>query len=195
MSKVTADKIRRRRRELGLSAKQLADEIGVKESTVYQWESGRNNPKRRSLESLASVLGVTVEWLLMDEQKVGIGFRRVGVYQDWPHLYSAPSAIISVDEALVPYSSRMIALEMQDDCLEPYCPAGGIVVVELTDEFNNGDWIVAVDSEFFTILGQGYKMGRQIVVRSPNMRYSPAMLERGEWVIGGVIREMRRYMD
>jgi transcriptional regulator with XRE-family HTH domain len=48
-----------RRRERGLSLRQVAESMGVSKSNIYYWESGKVRPKAGALEKLADVLGVS----------------------------------------------------------------------------------------------------------------------------------------
>ena len=57
------ENIRRIRKERGLTLKQLGDMVGVSESYIRAYESGRRNPKLKSLEALAQALAVNVEVL------------------------------------------------------------------------------------------------------------------------------------
>lgn len=57
------ENIRRIRLERGLTLKQLGDMVGVSESYIRAYESGRRNPKLSSLEALAQALAVNVEVL------------------------------------------------------------------------------------------------------------------------------------
>lgn len=47
-----------------MSLKALADAVGVKPPSVYEWESGEGNPRVDRLPRLAAALGVTVPQLL-----------------------------------------------------------------------------------------------------------------------------------
>jgi transcriptional regulator with XRE-family HTH domain len=60
-------KLRRRRRELGLTHKALADALHVDISSIGHWESGRHGPSPNNAHELARVLHVPLEALL-DEQ-------------------------------------------------------------------------------------------------------------------------------
>lgn len=48
----------------GMTQSELADRIGVSTVAVHNWESGRNMPKAKRLNSVACALGTTVETLL-----------------------------------------------------------------------------------------------------------------------------------
>lgn len=55
--------IAERRRELGITQKQLADEIGTYQSHVSRWERGETLPSAGMVDRLAHALGVSPEWL------------------------------------------------------------------------------------------------------------------------------------
>lgn len=57
------ENIRRIRKERGLTLKQLGDAVGVSEAYIRAYETGRRNPKLKSLEALADALHVNVEVL------------------------------------------------------------------------------------------------------------------------------------
>ena len=57
------ENIRRIRQERGLTLKQLGNMVGVSEAYIRAYESGRRNPKLKSLEALAQALAVNVEVL------------------------------------------------------------------------------------------------------------------------------------
>lgn len=61
------ENIRRLRKARGLTLKELGDMIGVSESYIRAYESGRRNPKPASLQTLADALGVNVEVLKNSE--------------------------------------------------------------------------------------------------------------------------------
>ena len=49
----------------GLSQRQLADHLGVKESTITKWESGERSPRGQRVSKLAGILGVSLSWILV----------------------------------------------------------------------------------------------------------------------------------
>lgn len=57
------ENIRRLRKARGFTLKELGDMIGVSESYIRAYESGRRNPKESSLQALADALAVNVEVL------------------------------------------------------------------------------------------------------------------------------------
>lgn len=53
----------------GLSQQELAQELGVDQSTVSLWESGKTKPRANLLPRVAKILGCTVDELLADEPR------------------------------------------------------------------------------------------------------------------------------
>ncbi len=49
----------------GLSRRELADHLGVKESTIAKWESGERSPRGQRVSKLAGILGVSLSWILV----------------------------------------------------------------------------------------------------------------------------------
>ncbi|MCZ4280044.1 helix-turn-helix transcriptional regulator [Kiloniella laminariae] len=58
------ERIATARKSRGLTASQLARRVGVKVSTVNNWESDRSEPRANKLVSMAGVLGVSMMWLI-----------------------------------------------------------------------------------------------------------------------------------
>lgn len=58
------NRIRELRKKKGMTMKELGRAIGVAESTISQYETGKRQPDNATLLSLAQFLGVTVDCLL-----------------------------------------------------------------------------------------------------------------------------------
>lgn len=63
--------IRKRRKELGLTLEQVANQVGVGKSTVRKWETGLiKNMRRDKISALSKVLGVSpIQLMGLDELK------------------------------------------------------------------------------------------------------------------------------
>jgi SOS-response transcriptional repressor LexA len=66
-----AERIRRRREELGLTQREMARLLGVSKSTPGAWESGRANVREVLLGRIAEVLQTSEEWLRSGQQAAG----------------------------------------------------------------------------------------------------------------------------
>ena len=66
------EKIRKYRKEGGLSHEQLASKIFVSRTLITKYESGSVFPTDENLEKLATVFGINGTELLSDEEKISI---------------------------------------------------------------------------------------------------------------------------
>lgn len=55
-------------KERNLTAKQVADAIGIPQSNFTEWKKGRSNPKYATLKLLADFFSVPVEYLTGSDQ-------------------------------------------------------------------------------------------------------------------------------
>ena len=60
--------IKKIREDKGLSQQGLADEIGVKRSTVAMWETGQALPRPDKLLKMAQMFGCSIEDLMKKEE-------------------------------------------------------------------------------------------------------------------------------
>lgn len=58
-AKFSADAVRAERERLGLSAADYGELVGVSQLTIYSWEHGRTEPRRKALEQWLSVFGIS----------------------------------------------------------------------------------------------------------------------------------------
>lgn len=62
-----------RRKQLGLTMKDVADKVGVSEATVSRWESGNiANMRRDKVQALAKILNVSPLFIMGMEESVEI---------------------------------------------------------------------------------------------------------------------------
>ena len=56
------------RKRAGLSQEALAERLGVSRQAVSKWETGEAMPEAGKLAALAAALGVSVDWLLSEDE-------------------------------------------------------------------------------------------------------------------------------
>lgn len=61
------EKLRKLRKEKGLSQEELADIIGVSRQALSKWESGTSYPEMEKLIALSGIFGVTIDSLVKDD--------------------------------------------------------------------------------------------------------------------------------
>ena len=62
------NKIKEKRKILGLNQNQLAKAVGVTDSAICQYESGKRNPNILILKKMATVLGCSVDDLIKEDK-------------------------------------------------------------------------------------------------------------------------------
>ena len=63
-----SEKILYCRKRAGLSQEALAERLGVSRQAVSKWETGEALPETNKLSALAAELGVSVDWLLSEDE-------------------------------------------------------------------------------------------------------------------------------
>lgn len=56
-------------KDRGLSRYRVAKDTGIAQSTLSEWKTGKTTPKLDKIEVLANYFGVTVDYLLGNEEK------------------------------------------------------------------------------------------------------------------------------
>jgi transcriptional regulator with XRE-family HTH domain len=116
-------RIREARHRLQLTRIDLADRIGVHQSSVAYWESGKTRPRSATLLTLALALDVAPEWLefgssfsASDTQIPVVGALSKGAVSR-PKGSEPDGSEESVTAGLD--GSAMVAMRVSDDSLEP----------------------------------------------------------------------------
>jgi phage repressor protein C with HTH and peptisase S24 domain len=61
-------RLRERRKAIGMDVTELANALGVSQPAVSQWEIGATAPNRKKVAKLAQVLRVPASWIMNDEE-------------------------------------------------------------------------------------------------------------------------------
>lgn len=64
MNNTFGEKLKDLRKEKGLTQKQLADNIGQSQSTIFYWESNQQEPSISALKRLCIYFGVSADYFL-----------------------------------------------------------------------------------------------------------------------------------
>ena len=68
-----SEKLYRLRKNSGLSQEQLAEKLNVSRQAISKWESGTAVPESEKLVTISNYFGVSVDYLLKDEEEKVIG--------------------------------------------------------------------------------------------------------------------------
>lgn len=197
------------REKAGYSQQGFADAIGVKQSTVGNWEAGAREPKFEIMERLADFFGVSVDYLLgrdvthnyaesLTPSKDGskwipvLGTVVAGIPLE------AIEDIIDYEEISPQMAAQgdFFALQIKGDSMEPKMSSGDIVIVRAQNDCDTGDIaIVLVNGDEATV--KRIKKGPEGLMLIPNnpayepMYYSNAEIESLPVRVIGKVVELR----
>lgn len=72
-----AKKISLRRKELGLTQKELAEKLFVSDKTVSRWETGKQIPDALTMQNIAAVLGMSIAELYGSDANNGVAAKQI----------------------------------------------------------------------------------------------------------------------
>lgn len=170
------ERIKKRRKEIGLSAETVAEKLGVSPATIYRYEN-KDIKKFPTdiLEPLARVLRTTPSYLLgldeTDENKHKnlvpvLGTVRAGIPME------AVENIIDYEEISedMARQGEFFALQIKGDSMEPRICEGDVVIVRKQSDVDSGDTaIVLVNGEEATIKKvQKFNGGINLIPSNPS---------------------------
>lgn len=200
-------RIRELRRAKGMTLKQLGDVLGMAESTISQYETGKRQPDNETIWKLGEFFGVTVGYLLGVENDRNESTQPNAVRI--PVLGSIPAGIpIEAIEDIIDWeeiptsmcsgSREYFALLVKGDSMWPDYLPGDVVIVRKTPACESGDVCVVYVNGFEATLKQ-VKLGEDgsltTVPRNQNYNprtYSPEEIQSLPVSIAGVVVELRR---
>jgi phage repressor protein C with HTH and peptisase S24 domain len=154
-------RIRERRKAIGLDVSELALKLGVSQPAVSQWEIGQTAPSRRVIAKLAEILRVPVTYLISDED---ILLQNVGNQAQSTQISSLPIDVPVYGVAVggsngdfrfngqtVDYVRRppgianlrnVYALYILGDSMSPWNKEGDLIYVSSVKPPTTGDYVV-----------------------------------------------------
>ncbi len=176
------DRIKKRRKELGLTQPALGKAVGVSRAAVSLWEKNENEPKGINLQSIARALRCSADWLIDGRSEKSVS--------EAPANYNAgtPSAIPILDKKnVLPYlqdenvevvsvsaelsviakmlgaSDKCLAFEEDSPGMAPRILPGEVLIIDPgAEKRESGDWLVSVDGEL--VIGSVGKTPRGLVL-------------------------------
>lgn len=154
------ERIKQRRKEIGLSAEQVAEKLNVSPATIYRYE--KNDIKKfptEILEPLAKVLKTTPAYLMgwediardnpITDEEYGKMVRAAIKSKKIPVLGKVIAGIpIDAVEEILDYEEiseemsrqgEFFALQIKGDSMEPKFSEGDVVIVRKQEDVDNGD--------------------------------------------------------
>jgi len=171
-----------RAKENGVSATKIAESLGIKRSQISDWKVGRNQPSSDNAVKIANYFGVSVDYLLGEEEPVANGSPVIYI----PILGTVPAGnpleAIEYHEASFPIPKKLkkdidFGLKVKGSSM---IGAGilecDIVFVKCTKEAHNKQIVVAtIDGE--ATIKRFYKNGDSIILKPENNDFEPILIQ------------------
>lgn len=180
-----------RRKELGLTMKQVAELVGVSEATVSRWESGQiANMRRDKINSYAKALQVKPSFIMTGETEQSSplpqGFQPVPSMKKIPRVGRiACGTPILAEENVEEYDSvpeywkADFTLICVGDSMAPKIQDGDLVAIKQQETVENGQ-IAAVLIDNEATLKRVYVYPDKLILRPENPNYEPIVIMNGE---------------
>lgn len=177
----------KRRKEIGLTQREVAEAVGVAEATVSRWESGEiANMRRDKISALSKVLHCSPDFVMTGEQSaapsIPPGFHPMPEMSNVPRVGRiACGEPILAEENIEAHDSVPSAwradftLVCVGDSMAPRIQDGDLVAVRKQDEVENGE-IAAVRIDNEATLKRVYLSPGRMVLQPENTTYSPIIL-------------------
>lgn len=165
---------------MGISQTALARGLGVRQSTVAMWESGKNNPGYETIIRIADFFGVGVDVLCgAEEQTTKVPV--LGRVAAGPPR-SATEDIIGYEEMSpeVLRGGEFFALRINGESMEPRMKDGDIVIVRRQPCVENGEIAIVLIGQEEATCKRFYRYKEGISLVSINPQYAPMFFSNEE---------------
>lgn len=142
------NRIKELRQEAGISQLELSRKLSIGQGTISNWESGRYEPDIKSLQSMAEIFGVTVDYVIGGERISKSKGIRIPVYGD-----VAAGLPIEATENIVDYeeidaalaaTGEFFGLRIRGSSMEPRIREGDVVIVRKQEDADTGDTVIVL---------------------------------------------------
>ncbi len=195
--------LRSMREEKALSQVSLANALGVKQSTVAMWESGKNNPEYATLLKIAAYFDVNVDYLTGTEtqENRGVKIPVLGMVQAGLPI-EAIENIIDYEEISkeMARQGEYFGLLIKGDSMLPRICEGDIVIVNKQSTVNSGDIAIVLVNGNEATIKKVILHDAGITLSPFNPDYEPVFYGKQEieelpvTILGKVV-ELRRKLD
>ncbi len=194
------NKYRQLRKERKMSQATLAQRLGVSQTAVSQWETNKNYPDISTIKELAEIFSVTTDYLLnVDSRKLKkdnevVVYNRVPAGVEWANIQDK-YGYEEIGSRFMENGKDFIGLRMVDDRCSPLFMKDDILLVEIRDNCENGDYALvqahANDAEIRRVFYQSNGILTQPVSYTGEGEFYVTN-SRDRVNILGVVREVRR---
>lgn len=191
------ERIRKVRIQRGLTQKELAEMVGVDQTTISSYENGRRNIDLPTLSKIAKALHISLKDLVTSEVEV-IDLPKTAKIVP---LYSLPASagngmfpdeVYIIDHIASHRIDADFAIKAEGDSMYPVVPDGAILLIRKTSDARDGDMVLcSYDGHIF--VKWLHKDSGNIYLISENPEYPPIKIEPHErFEIHGIVVDVIR---
>lgn len=181
------NRLKRAREMNGITLEDAGAKVGVHKSTVLRWENGETEKfKIPTLEILASYYNVSPSWLMgydvpMEKEPSNSNIRipLLGIVKAG-YDYLADENIIDyipvTDSSLD--NENFFALKVKGDSMVPEIYEDDIAIVRKQNDFENGDYVVALVNGDEATIKKGYKTDTGLLLQPVNTSVPPLIFDK-----------------
>lgn len=195
------DKIKKARKEKGLSQQVLADKLGVNKGTVSRWEQSKFEPNIETMKQVALILHKPIQYFLSDS------------FVDEMRNMKGDTAFIPIVSKIAPGSSvlstenveryfeiakkylpkgEVFVVKVSDDAMAPTIIAGDLVLTYSIKEVKDDDIVAVLMNGSDTIeLRRAKKIDETLLLVADNHTASMATIKEGDQVLGKAVQMFR----
>lgn len=185
------NRIREARKRKGLTMKELGNRLGLAESTISQYETGKREPDNETLLKIGEILGVSVGYLLGED---------IASQNIIPCLPSHKAPIVGVipagypifaqedieGYADIPYTDEenYFFLRVSGNSMEPMIHTGDLVLIRKQRYAEDNQIIAARVNGDEATLKRYRRCGDKVFLLPENPSYDPYVVSVGDFDIG-----------
>jgi len=201
---------------LKINIKEFSQRVGIPYTTMLDYCKGKSLPGAESLEKIATVFHVSLNWLLTGEGEPFIKKQEPTLVSEKPSEYNSGYVYIPVSEGhisagagLIPMTDieirlafredwvkrkgdpkKMVLIRVKGDSMEPTFYSGDIVLVDTNKNFvdiEGGIYAITIDNKIMVKRIQVLYNEGKLKIISDNPRYEPIIISPENIIINGKV--------
>ncbi|MGL4606206.1 MAG: helix-turn-helix domain-containing protein [Eubacteriaceae bacterium] len=195
------NKFKQLRKELGFSQVALAETLGVTQTAVSQWETGKSNPDIEILKKLSKSYHVTIDYLLdatSPSEKIQCS---IPIFKEIVNLesFTDPSKILKYESNDdLSNDGYYYGIKLNDDSMHPKYEKNDTIIILRKPSFDCNDDVLVQLNEEKAILRRLVYLEKGTLFQPLNHDFSPIFFsnkEKDAYHILGVAQEIRRSLS
>jgi repressor LexA len=187
------ENLRKAREMAGVSQAKLAGMLSITQSAVTHWENGSRQPDIETINKLADIFGVSIDFLIgTTTVPDGVVVPKVTVMQSKIHVYGRIPAGVPfeaiqdiLEDVEVPSwlaeKKGLFGLKVVGDSMNKVIPDGAIAVLQKTHHLENGDIGAVMVNGYDATLKKFFRLTDSVVLEplSFNPEHEPIVIKDG----------------